>query len=236
MPDYRVLNAGDTAIVVEFGESIDRRLSTWVLALARRLNEARLDGLVETVPTFRSLLVHYDPLILPTASLAGRIAEEIKFGDVTTGASNDFEQATALARRMVTQYGMSDILGPIQYGRGNHQVFLGRDFGEDRNYSEEIAGKIDAEVRRIIDDCYEDAKKILEVNWDKVERMANSLLEHETVETEEVLAILGNKPWPPNVPAVEAPPAEPPVPAPAVPDARPERPKRLPPTISPEPA
>ena len=74
MPDYRVLNAGDTAIVVEFGESIDRRLSTWVLALARRLNEARLDGLVETVPTFRSLLVHYDPLILPTASLAARIA------------------------------------------------------------------------------------------------------------------------------------------------------------------
>jgi KipI family sensor histidine kinase inhibitor len=75
MPDYRVLNAGDTAIVVEFGESIDRRLSTWVLALARRLDEARLEGLIETVPTFRSLLVHYDPLILPTASLAARIAE-----------------------------------------------------------------------------------------------------------------------------------------------------------------
>jgi KipI family sensor histidine kinase inhibitor len=75
MPDYRVLNAGDTAIVVEFGESIDRRLSTWVLALARRLNEARLEGIVETVPTFRSLLVHYDPLILPTASLSAHIAE-----------------------------------------------------------------------------------------------------------------------------------------------------------------
>jgi len=75
MPDYRVLNAGDTALVVEFGESIDRRLSTWVLALARRLNEARLEGIVETVPTFRSLLVHYDPLILPTASLAAHIAE-----------------------------------------------------------------------------------------------------------------------------------------------------------------
>src|SRR3981081_1240536 len=78
MPDYRVLNAGDTAIVVEFGESIDRRLSTWVLALARRLDEARLDGIVETVPTFRSLLVHYDPLILSTASLAARIAELIQ--------------------------------------------------------------------------------------------------------------------------------------------------------------
>ncbi len=167
--------------------------------------------------------------------LAGRISEEIKFGDVTTGASNDFEKATELARRMVTQYGMSDTLGPIQYGRGNHQVFLGRDFGEDRNYSEEIAGKIDAEVRRIIDDCYVDARKILEVNWDKVERMAASLLEHETVETEEVLAILGDRPWP--KPA-ETPVVDPPMAAsaPPEPEPRPERPKRFPPNISPEPA
>jgi cell division protease FtsH len=168
-------------------------------------------------------------------ALAGRIAEEIKFGDVTTGASNDFEKATELARRMVTQYGMSDELGPIQYGKGNHQVFLGRDFGEDRNYSESIAGKIDAEVRRIIDDCYADARKILEANWDKVERMAMSLLEHETVETEEVLAIMAGRPWPPSKPpepVVEL------TPAPVVPEpeARPERPRRLPPTISPEPA
>ena len=83
MPDYRVLNAGDTAIVVEFGESIDRRLSTWVLALARRLNETRLEGIVETVPTFRSLLVHYDPLILPTASLTAHIAELMRGLQVT---------------------------------------------------------------------------------------------------------------------------------------------------------
>ena len=170
-------------------------------------------------------------------ALAGRIAEEIKFGDVTTGASNDFEKATELARRMVTQYGMSDTLGPIQYGRGNHQVFLGRDFGEERNYSEEVASKIDAEVRKIIDDCYGDARKILEANWDKVERMVASLLEHETVEAEEVLAILGDKPWPPSKPRRSGPP-----PncrsrrRPREPEPRPERPKRLPPTISPEPA
>jgi cell division protease FtsH len=170
--------------------------------------------------------------------VAGRIAEEIKFGDVTTGASNDFEKATELARRMVTQYGMSDTLGPIQYGRGSHQVFLGRDFGDDRNYSEEIAGKIDVEVRKIIDSCYADARKILEVNWDKVERMAGSLLEHETVEAEEVLAILGNKPWPPEKPAEGEPPAGLPLAAstPLEPELRPERPKRLPPSISPEPA
>ncbi|HEY0613000.1 MAG TPA: hypothetical protein VGC96_00100, partial [Candidatus Elarobacter sp.] len=112
-----------------------------------------------------------------------------------------------------------------------------RDFGEDRNYSEEIAGKIDVEVRRIIDTCYADARKILEVNWDKVERMANSLLEHETVETEEVLAIMGGKPWPPPGKAADVP-VDVPVAAAAPPgaDARPERPKRFPPTISPEPA
>jgi cell division protease FtsH len=170
-------------------------------------------------------------------ALAGRIAEEIKFGDVTTGASNDFEKATELARRMVTQYGMSDTLGPIQYGRGNHQVFLGRDFGEDRNYSEEIAGKIDTEVRKIIDTCYAEARQILEVNWDKVERMANSLLEHETVEAEEVLAILDDKPWPPpqrpNAPLPQDPIA---ASTQTEPESRPERPKRLPPTITPEPA
>jgi len=167
--------------------------------------------------------------------LAGRIAEEIKFGDVTTGASNDFEKATELARRMVTQYGMSDNLGPIQYGRGNHQVFLGRDFGEDRNYSEEVAFKIDTEVRKIIDDCYADARSILEVNWDKVERMVASLLEHETVDTEEVLAIMNDRPYPPS----SAEPVVPEIPIAAKaadPEPQREKPKRLPPNISPEPA
>ncbi len=95
-----------------------------------------------------------------TRAMGGRLAEEIKFGDVTTGASNDFEQATELARRMVTQYGMSD-LGPIQYGRGAHQVFLGRDISEERNYSEEVASKIDGEVRKLIEASYETGKRIL---------------------------------------------------------------------------
>ena len=137
---------------------------------------------------------------------------------------------------MVTQYGMSDTLGPIQYGRGNHQVFLGRDFGEDRNYSEEIACKIDAEVRKIIDDCYADAAEHLSKrNWDKVERMVASLLEHETVETEEVIAILNDRPFraanaeaAPEMPRAAATQAEPE-------PQRIEKPKRLP-NISPEPA
>jgi cell division protease FtsH len=168
-----------------------------------------------------------------TMSLAGRISEEIRFGDVTTGASNDFEKATELARRMVTQYGMSDSLGPIQYGRGAHAVFLGRDFGDDRNYSEEIASKIDAEVRRIIDDCYENAKKILDANWSKVERMVASLLERETVEMDEVSAILSDQPYPRA--AAEAPQAPRAAPTPVEESQRIEKPKRLP-NITPEPA
>jgi cell division protease FtsH len=167
--------------------------------------------------------------------LAGRISEEIKFGDVTTGASDDFAKATEIARRMVTQYGMSDALGPIQYGRGNHQVCLGRDFGEDRNYAEEVAYKIDTEVRKIIDDCYSDARRVLEANWDKVERMVASLLEHETVETEEVLAILNDRPFPPNAPEVLADDL-PAAAKTADPEPVREKPKRLPPNISPEPA
>jgi len=86
MPDYKVLPAGDTALVVEFGDRIDRRLSSWVLALARRLNEVRLDGIVETVPTFRSLMVHYDPLVLPSASLIARIGELMQGLQITEQA------------------------------------------------------------------------------------------------------------------------------------------------------
>jgi cell division protease FtsH len=167
-----------------------------------------------------------------TMSLGGRLAEEIKFGDVTTGASNDFEKATELARAMVTQYGMSD-LGPIQYGRGNHQVFLGRDFGDERNYSEEIASKIDAEVHRIIDSSYGRGKQILSENWPKVERMVAALLEYETVEAEEVRAILAGTPFDREAAPVSGTPL-PPEKAAEEPK-RPDQP-RLKPKISPEPA
>jgi cell division protease FtsH len=169
-----------------------------------------------------------------TMALGGRLAEEIQFGDVTTGASNDFQKATELARRMVTQYGMSE-LGPIQFGRGNHQVFLGRDFGEERNYSEEVASKIDAEVRRIIESCYERGRTLLTENWDKVERMVKSLLEYETVDAEEVRAILSGKPFDRNDSGGSAVAADNEPPAPADEPAR-EKPTRIPPTIRPEPA
>ncbi len=167
-----------------------------------------------------------------TMALGGRLAEEIQFRDVTTGASNDFEKATELARRMVTQYGMSD-LGPIQYGRGNHQVFLGRDFGDERNYSEEIASKIDAEVRKIIDSCYENGRRLLTENWDKIERMVKSLLEYETVDADEVKAILEGRPFSHDSDSA-APVAEPDKPVGGVEPKR--EPARIPPTISPKPA
>ena len=168
-----------------------------------------------------------------TMALGGRLAEEIKFKDVTTGASNDFEKATEIARRMVTQYGMSDSMGPIQYGRGNHQVFLGRDLGEERNYSEEIASKIDAEVRSIIDACWARGRDVLDKNWNKIERMVESLLEYETVDTEEVRAILDDKPFIRDSAKTEA------ITMTKPPDSeskRAEKPSRLPPNISPEPA
>src|ERR1700681_44421 len=87
MPEFKVLSAGDTALVVEFGEHIDRQLSIWVLALARRLNEVRLEGVIETVPTFRSLMVSYDPLVLPAASLTARIAELMEGLEIAEQAS-----------------------------------------------------------------------------------------------------------------------------------------------------
>jgi cell division protease FtsH len=171
-----------------------------------------------------------------TMSLGGRLSEEIKFGDVTTGASNDFEKASELARRMVTQFGMSE-LGPITFGRGAHQVFLGRDIGEERNYSEEVASQIDNEVRKIIESSYENGKRILTENWAKVERMVASLMEYETVETEEVRAILDDKPYDRerNQEITIASDSSNDRPA-ADETKRAEKPARFPPKISPEPA
>ncbi|MBV8720693.1 MAG: ATP-dependent zinc metalloprotease FtsH [Candidatus Eremiobacteraeota bacterium] len=195
-------------------------------------------GVTMQLPTEdRYLMTRAEIIDQITGLLGGRVAEEIQFKEVTTGASNDFEKATELARRMVTQYGMSSELGTVQYGRGNHQVFLGRDLGEDRNYSEEIASKIDGQVRQIIDDCYKIARGILEANWVKVQRMVDSLLEHETVEAEEVQAILADAPYPRPVETAEAPVDLPAAAAtPVENEPVQDKPKRLPPNISPEPA
>ena len=123
--------------------------------------------------------------------LGGRVTETIKFGDVTSGAQNDLERATQTARQMVTQLGMSDRLGPVTLGKKHHEVFLGRDIMEDRNYSEEIAYAIDQEVRRIIDECFERVRKILIGNMTKVEEVTSVLLEKEVLEGSEFNNLLG---------------------------------------------
>ncbi len=125
--------------------------------------------------------------------LGGRVAEEIAIGDVTTGASNDIERATKLARQMVTRYGMSDKLGPITLGEDQHEVFLGRDFSNTPNYSQEIAYEIDKEVRRLIDEAFERAHAILSERREQLDLMASVLVERETVDKEELEALLENR-------------------------------------------
>jgi len=118
--------------------------------------------------------------------LGGRVAEDIVFKDVTTGAQNDLERATKLARQMVTEYGMSDTIGPITLGRKEHQIFLGRDISQERDYSEEIANKIDKEVTKIIENAYSRAKDILTKNKSKLKKIARNLIERETLEGKEL--------------------------------------------------
>ena len=126
-----------------------------------------------------------------TVLLGGRVAEMIRFGDVTTGASNDLERATQTARQMVTQFGMSDKLGLVTLGKKQHEVFLGHDIVDDRNYSEEVAHTIDLEIRAIIDAAMNKAKDILTENRDRLEQITKLLLEKEILEGDELGELLG---------------------------------------------
>ncbi|KAA0760974.1 ATP-dependent zinc metalloprotease FtsH [Bacillus sp. SH5-2] len=122
-----------------------------------------------------------------TGLLGGRVAEEIVFGEVSTGAHNDFQRATGIARRMVTEFGMSDKLGPMQFGSSQGgQVFLGRDFHSEQNYSDAIAHEIDMEMQTIMKECYARAKQILTDNRDKLDLIAKTLLEVETLDAEQI--------------------------------------------------
>ena len=127
--------------------------------------------------------------------LGGRVAEEIVFGEITTGAHNDFSKATKIARSMVTEYGMSS-LGPVQLETPEGSAFLGRDYNKNRNFSEQVALEVDNEVRKMMNDCYAKAKKIIEKNRVLLDLIANSLLEHETLTKEQIdsLAQTGQMP------------------------------------------
>lgn len=123
-------------------------------------------------------------------ALGGRAAEQLIFGDISTGASNDIERATDIARKMVCQYGMSEKLGPVAFGRKQELIFLGRDMGEQRNYSDEIAREIDKEIRRFIESAYHEALEILTKKRDKLVRLANALIAKETLEGQELMDLL----------------------------------------------
>ena len=117
--------------------------------------------------------------------LGGRVAEALILNDISTGASNDIERATKIARSMVTKYGMSERIGALMLGGSQEEVFLGRDFGHTKEYSEETAAIIDEETKRIVDTGYERAKKILTDNVDKLHQVAGILLEKEKIEADE---------------------------------------------------
>ena len=125
--------------------------------------------------------------------LGGRVAEEIAIGDITTGASNDIERATKMAKQMVMRYGMSDKLGPQTFGDANHEVFLGRDFSANADYSPEVAYEIDKEIRRLIDEAFESSRTILTERREQLDLMARVLIERETVDKEELAALLENR-------------------------------------------
>ena len=124
----------------------------------------------------------------------GRIAEELFMNQMTTGASNDFERATQLARDMVTRYGMSEELGPMVYGENEGEIFLGRSVTTQKNVSEATMQRVDMEIRRIIDQQYGVARKLIEGNRDKVEAMAKALLELETIDSDQIADIMAGKP------------------------------------------
>jgi cell division protease FtsH len=132
--------------------------------------------------------------------MGGRAAEQIIFGHLSTGASNDLQQATRLAHDMVCNYGMSDKIGPVSYSDDGHDVFLGRDFVARKNYSEQTAKEIDAEVARIVTENYDLAKKLLENNRPLLDTIASALLERETIEARDIQMIMAGEELPPLPP------------------------------------
>ncbi|MFD0621227.1 ATP-dependent zinc metalloprotease FtsH [Paenibacillus sp. GCM10027629] len=151
----------------------------------------RAGGYVIMLPKEDRLLVTKQELLDKiTGLLGGRVAEEIFIGEIGTGAYSDFKQATSIARSMIMEYGMSDRLGPMQFGNSQGQVFLGRDFGHEQNYSDSIAYEIDQEMQTIIRSCYEKAQELLKKHSREVHIIAKTLLEKETLELEQIKQLI----------------------------------------------
>ncbi|MEB3205454.1 MAG: ATP-dependent zinc metalloprotease FtsH [Candidatus Sericytochromatia bacterium] len=148
-------------------------------------------GLTMTLPEEDRVLTSRSELLdRITMMFGGQVAEDIVFDEITTGASNDLERATALARRMVTEWGMSEAVGPLTFGRRTEHVFLGRELGEDRNFSEDVAALIDREVRHIVESCHKRAREILTEHRNTLERVAQELIRRETLDADEFKALV----------------------------------------------
>jgi cell division protease FtsH len=124
-------------------------------------------------------------------ALGGRVAEKLVLNEISTGAQNDLERVTAMARKMIMEYGMSDRLGPLTFGRKHDQVFLGRDLGRERDFSEEIASAIDRETRNMVDECFRRTEELLTKHIDKLHAVAQAVLEKETLDADEFIRIVG---------------------------------------------
>jgi cell division protease FtsH len=173
----------------------------WALPMADPVHKltivarGRSLGHTLSLPTHDKYLVRRSELVDQLAMLlGGRTAEEIIYADPTSGAANDIEKATQLARRMVMEYGMSDKLGPMQYGRAGAEVFLGRDYVRQQDYSDEVAAFIDEEVRSMIKAAHAESREIIATHTEAMERMVGILLERETVGPEELAEIFYDVP------------------------------------------
>jgi len=160
-------------------------------------------GVTMSLPELDRYSLYQDQMLSQICMLyGGRVAEEIFVGSISTGASNDFERATSIARDMVTRYGMSDALGPMVYGENGGEVFLGRSVTTHKNMSEATMQKVDTEIRRILDEQYARARKILTEGRDKVEAMTAALMEWETIDAEQIGDIMAGRPARPPKPSV----------------------------------
>ena len=152
-------------------------------------------GYTLTLPEEDKFLMTREELVDELAMLlGGRVAEELIVGDITTGAANDIERATKVAKQMVTEYGMSDVIGPLTLGQKQHEIFLGRDYTAQPDYSDQVAFEIDSEIRRLIDEAHDEALEILQENRPKLDELAAILVERETMEREEVERFLADIP------------------------------------------
>jgi cell division protease FtsH len=173
----------------------------WALPMADPVHKVtivargRSLGHTLALPTHDKYLVRRSELVDQLAMLlGGRTAEELIYADPTTGAANDIDKATAIARRMVMEYGMSDRLGPLQYGKPAGEVFLGRDYTTRQDFSDDVASSIDEEVRALINAAHEEARQILTAHRDAMERMVEALLEHETVDQDQLAELFSDVP------------------------------------------